>query len=312
MVILYRRFIAMSRGRWPPVMTGLSDESMELMTQETIHPPVQGRWHKEVGVKYLVALDVDGTLVDHDGHMSEEVKAAVQAVAREGHHVVISTGRSKGATLPIVELTGIERGYAVSSNGGVTVEIGPEYRDGYRVVDAVTFKPAKALAALGDRLPGAKFALEAADGSFYSTAQFQDRSFGMEAQQVSFEELLDLEAVRVVVFSTEIDLETFSEIIDEVGLHGVTYAVGWTPWLDIAASGVSKASALELIRRHLGVDPAHTVAMGDGHNDVEMLQWAARGVAMGQAPEEVISVATEVTESVYDDGAARILRTIVD
>ncbi len=285
---------------------------MEIMTQETIHPPVQVRWHKEAGVKYLVALDVDGTLVDHDGHMSEDVKEAVRSVAQEGHHIVVSTGRSKGATLPIVELADIESGYAVSSNGGVTLEIGKQYVDGYKIIDAVTFRPAKALAALHEKLPGAKFALEAADGSFFSTAHFQDRSFGMEAQTVSLEEILDMEAVRVVVFSTETDIDSFAEIIDEVGLHGVTYSVGWTPWLDIAAHGVSKASALEQIRKNLGVDPAHTIAMGDGRNDIEMLEWAARGVAMGQAPEEVIDVASEVTSSVYDDGAAHILRSLLD
>lgn len=285
---------------------------MDTMTQETVRPPAQVRWNKEAGVKYLVALDVDGTLVDHDGHMSEEVKETVRRVAREGHHVVVSTGRSKGATLPVVELTDIESGYAVSSNGGVTMEIDRRHAGGYKIVDAVTFRPAKALAALHDKLPGAKFALEAADGSFYSTEHFQDRSFGMEAQTVSLEELLDMEAVRVVVFSTETDIDSFARIIDEVGLHGVTYSVGWTPWLDIAAHGVSKASALEQIRKRLGVDPAHTIAMGDGRNDIEMLEWAARGIAMGQAPEEVIGVASEVTSSVYDDGAAHVLRTLLD
>src|SRR5699024_10017462 len=120
------------------------------------------------------------------------------------------------------------------------------------------------------------------------------------------------EAVRVVVFSTETDIDSFARIIDEVGLHGVTYSVGWTPWLDIAAHGVSKASALEQIRKRLGVDPAHTIAMGDGRNDIEMLEWAARGIAMGQAPDEVVQAASEVTTSVYDDGAAHVLRTLVD
>lgn len=272
----------------------------------------RGTWQREPGVQYLVALDVDGTLVDHDGNMTDAVREAVQAVAEAGHHVVISTGRSKGATLPVVELAGIRNGFAVASNGGVTLELDPRHPEGWEIVDAVTFVPAGALRALREKVPGAKFALEAADGSFYSTAQFQDRSFGMEAVQVPFEELAEMEAVRVVVFSTEIDLEAFTEAIDEVGLHGVTYAVGWTPWLDIAANGVSKASALEQIRRRLGVDPAHTIAMGDGHNDTEMIDWAARGVAMGQAPEEVKAVAHEITGTVYEDGAATVLRGLVD
>jgi hydroxymethylpyrimidine pyrophosphatase-like HAD family hydrolase len=53
------------------------------------------------------------------------------------------------------------------------------------------------------------------------------------------------------------------------------------------------------------------VALGDGRNDIEMLTWAARGIAMGQAPAEVMAVADEITESVYDDGAALVLRSLV-
>ncbi|MDN5693261.1 MAG: HAD hydrolase family protein, partial [Micrococcaceae bacterium] len=49
--------------------------------------------------KKLVCLDVDGTIVDHDGHLHEPVREAVKAVVAAGHHVVIATGRSRGATL---------------------------------------------------------------------------------------------------------------------------------------------------------------------------------------------------------------------
>jgi hydroxymethylpyrimidine pyrophosphatase-like HAD family hydrolase len=55
------------------------------------------------------------------------------------------------------------------------------------------------------------------------------------------------------------------------------------------------------------------VAVGDGRNDVDMLGWAAaggRGVAMGQAPEEVLAVASEVTGTVTDDGLSQLLRSI--
>ena len=54
----------------------------------------------------------------------------------------------------------------------------------------------------------------------------------------------------------------------------------------------------------LGVDAADVLAIGDGRNDIEMLQWAGRGVAMGQAIQPVIDVADDVAASVYDDGAA--------
>ena len=76
-----------------------------------------------------------------------------------------------------------------------------------------------------------------------------------------------------------------------MGLHQVSYTVGWTAWLDIAPEGVNKSTALERVRGLLGFYLDRVMAVGDGRNDIEMLQWAAqqgRAVAMGQAPEEVL------------------------
>ena len=98
--------------------------------------------------KLMVALDVDGTLVDHDGHMSVPVREAAQDVVAAGHHVTIATGRSLNATLPIIEHIGIENGYAVCSNGGVTLRLDPSLPDGYEIVHKATFDPGPALRAL--------------------------------------------------------------------------------------------------------------------------------------------------------------------
>ncbi|QSZ47119.1 HAD family hydrolase [Arthrobacter sp. D5-1] len=259
----------------------------------------------------MVALDVDGTLVDHDGHMSPAVRSAAQAVVASGHDVMIATGRSLNATLPIIEQIGLERGYAVCCNGGVTLRLDPSLDKGYEIIHKATFDPAPALKALRERLPNAKYALEDEDGNFLSTERFQDASFGVESIGVDFQTMLDATAVRVVVFSSENTSDEFNEAIKHIGLSGVTYSVGWTAWLDIAAEGVTKASALEALRRKLGTDRNNTVAVGDGRNDIEMLTWAGRGIAMGQAPDEVLAVADEVTASVLDDGAALVLRGLL-
>ncbi|MDQ0635873.1 Cof subfamily protein (haloacid dehalogenase superfamily) [Arthrobacter pascens] len=265
----------------------------------------------KTSTKLMIALDVDGTLVDHDGHMSPGVREAAQAVVAAGHEVMIATGRSRNATLPIIEQIGIDRGYAVCCNGGVTLRLDPGLADGYEVIHRATFDPAPALRALREQLPSAKYALEDEDGNFLSTERFQDASFGVEAIGVEFHTMLESTAVRVVVFSTENTPEEFKQAIKHVGLAGVTYSVGWTAWLDIAAAGVTKASALEKLRSRLDIESHRTVAIGDGRNDIEMLSWAGRGVAMGQAPQEVIAAADEVTHSVFDDGAAYVLRSLL-
>ena len=104
---------------------------------------------------------------------------------------------------------------------------------------------------------------------------------------------------------------TTVELADRIGLHHVNYAVGYTAWMDINPEGVSKASALELVRRKLAIEPSNTVAVGDQRNDLEMLEWAARGVAMGQAPDEVKDAADEVTGPIENDGAADVLRSLL-
>ncbi|MDP9997450.1 MULTISPECIES: HAD family hydrolase [Pseudarthrobacter] len=284
---------------------------MTTLTETTVAGTDDQRIATENITKFMVALDVDGTLVDHDGHMSAPVRDAAQAVVAAGHDVLIATGRSLNATLPIIEQIGMDTGYAVCCNGGVTLRLDPELADGYEIIHKSTFDPAPALRALSERLPTAKYALEDEDGNFLATERFQDASFGVESIPVDFHTLLEATAVRLVVFSTENTPEEFSETIQQIGLAGVTYSVGWTAWLDIAAAGVTKASALERLRGTLGIESHQTVAIGDGRNDIEMLGWAGRGVAMGQAPEEVIAAANEVTASVFDDGAAHVLRSLL-
>ncbi|MBQ1443305.1 MAG: HAD family phosphatase [Renibacterium sp.] len=280
---------------------------METMTEYS----VSGNDDRRNKEQKLIALDVDGTLVDHDGAMTDEVREAARAVVDAGHQVIIATGRSLQATLPVIERIGLQTGFGVCCNGGVTVRLDPSLPGGFEVVRKETFSPRDALTALRSTLPAAMYAVEAADGEFLSTSSFQDASFGIRARSVDFEELLDARAVRVVVHSQEVPLAEFEAAVQGIGLHGVTYSVGWSAWLDIAAAGVTKASALEKLRADLRLDASSTVAVGDGFNDVEMLRWAHRGVAMGQAPQGVQDAASEITASVYDDGAARVLRSIL-
>jgi hydroxymethylpyrimidine pyrophosphatase-like HAD family hydrolase len=114
-----------------------------------------------------------------------------------------------------------------------------------------------------------------------------------------------------VVLSPEHNVEEFLGLVGKIGLASVSYAIGYTAWLDIAPKGVSKASALENQRVRLGIPSEQVLVMGDGRNDIEMFEWAkANGglaFAMGQAPEEVQLAATDVTSSVTDDGVARVL-----
>ncbi|TWP38353.1 HAD family hydrolase [Leekyejoonella antrihumi] len=259
----------------------------------------------------LVALDVDGTLLHYDGHLSETVRDAVQAVARAGHHVTIATGRSVLGVMEIAGMLGLDRGFAVASNGAVTIELDPSAPNGYRIVETVTFDPAPVLKSLENAWPDAVVAVEEIGIGSKVSAPFPDGELLGTQRVVSWEEMAAEPTTRVTFRSPTGTSDDFVKLAPQLGLHGVSYGVGYTAWLDINPEGVSKASALEQIRRNLHVEPAATVAIGDHRNDLEMLTWAARGVAMGQALDDVLAVADEVTGTIDEDGAVPVLRSLI-
>jgi Cof subfamily protein (haloacid dehalogenase superfamily) len=259
----------------------------------------------------LVALDLDGTVLDHDERLSDRVRTAVAAVASSGIQVVVATGRSVLATLPVLDRLGLYEGWTVCSNGALIVRLDPSLPDGYEIVTASTFDPAPALRLLREHLPTAMYAVENVGVGYWLTAPFPDGELTGEQTLVTLEELMAAPATRVIVRSTEHSSEDFLEVGERIGMHGVNYAVGWTAWLDLAPEGVSKAGALETIRVELGVDAGATLAIGDGRNDLEMFAWAGWAVAMGQAVPEVLTAADEVAPSVYDDGVAVVLESLL-
>lgn len=78
----------------------------------------------------------------------------------------------------------------------------------------------------------------------------------------------------------------------------------------MTTGGVSKATALEAIRRELDIPKSRTVAVGDSENDISMLTWAERGIAMGNASALVRFSANYATKDIEDDGAALILHAL--
>ena len=261
--------------------------------------------------RWLIGLDIDGTLVHDDGYLSPEVVKEVKRVKDLGHEVIIATGRAAANAVPVVKDLGFEKGFVVSSNGAVTVQLDSEHPKGFQMTDVVTFDPAEVLTQLIEHLPEAHFAVEDVDGSYRFHRPFPTYALGDENFETPLEQLMHDPVSRIVVLSPQHNVDEFLGLISRIGLASVSYAIGYTAWLDISPKGVSKASALEAQRQRLGIDNHHVLVMGDGRNDIEMFEWAKTSggfaFAMGQAPEEVQLAATNVTSSVSDDGVARVL-----
>ena len=259
----------------------------------------------------LVALDIDGTLlkwVEGSGTTHEEisqaVKEAVLRAADAGAHIVLASGRSPhGMTnvADLLELHGPQRDrlWSVASNGAVVFRYPP-----IEVVHEEKFDARPAVEAILARHPGALVAVEERGVGYRVNSHFPDGELSGDMILTDVDELLAAEVSRVIIRDPESTADEFVALAGELGLHGTNYVVGWTAWLDLAPVGVSKASGLQYVAKELGLTADDALAVGDGRNDLEMFEWARRGVAMGQAIEEVLAVADDVTGTVYDDGLA--------
>ena len=252
----------------------------------------------------MVACDVDGTLVDHDGRLPTAVGEAIDLVLAAGVPVVLATGRSWHGTLPLVEEMRLPPGLSVCSNGAVIVRYPPE-----EIVKAVTFDPREVIARVEEFAPGTLIAVEEVGRGYRLNSHFPGGDLTGEMVIEDVEQLSAKPVTRIILRDPTRSDEDFVGLARQLGLDGVTYFVGWSAWLDIAPAGVNKATALAEVAAGLGLSAADVLAFGDGRNDIEMLRWAGRGVAIGGAPAEVVEAADDVSVPFADGGPVHELRS---
>jgi Cof subfamily protein (haloacid dehalogenase superfamily) len=259
----------------------------------------------------LVALDIDGTLlkwIEGAGttyeQISPQVYDAVHRTLDAGVHIVLASGRSPHGMTRIADLLDLHTAdaeplWVVASNGAVVFRYPP-----FEVVHEETFDAAPAVAAVLEHHPTALVAVEERGVGYRVSRPFPDGELSGEMTQADVEDLVSGPVSRVIIRDPDATADDFVVLAEKLGLHGTDYVVGWTAWLDLAPVGVSKAFGLARVADELGVDAADVLALGDGRNDIEMLRWAGRGVAMGQAVDAVQEAADDVTGTVHDEGVA--------
>ncbi|HZP14204.1 MAG TPA: HAD family hydrolase [Nocardioides sp.] len=262
----------------------------------------------------VVALDLDGTVVRWiDGvgqaskHISPTVVAAIRAAYDAGAAVVLCSGRSALGMINAAELLGLpdegDRIWLVVGNGSTVMTWPP-----LEAVHETTFDARAVVSTILEQHPEALVAVQERGIGYRLSGLFPPGELVGEMRVVPLDEILDQPVDRVIVRDPGASVDDFVRVAEGLGLHDIEYVVGFTAWMDIAAAGVTKASGLAYVCQELGVEAADVLAIGDGRNDVEMLQWAGRGVAMGNALPEAIAAADAVTETCEDDGVAVELR----
>lgn len=259
----------------------------------------------------VVALDIDGTLlswIEGEGTTYEvvapRVYAAVQRALDAGAHVVLASGRAAHAMTTVADQLDLVREGAdplwiVASNGALVYRYPP-----LETVVEETFDAAPAVRAVLERAPNALVAVEQHGVGYLVSRPFPDGELTGAMTVTDVAEMVGEPVSRVIIRDPDATVEDFVELGRGLGLHGTDYVVGWTAWLDLAPQGVNKASGLSHVTDALGLGAADVLAIGDGRNDIEMLEWAGRGVAMGQAVQPVIDAADHTTATVGEDGAA--------
>jgi Cof subfamily protein (haloacid dehalogenase superfamily) len=255
----------------------------------------------------LIALDIDGTLLSSQLTVLPKTKAALQAVAAKGHHVVVVSSRPPRSVRNIADSLEISSGVTVSFGGAYILE-------GDTVLFEQTLSPEIATEII------ARVRNVALHVSLYSAENWfveQDDYWAeQEAKIVGFTPTLvgDLlyhtEAVhKFLVMGKAQEIALFQEALRSSNLN--VDAVRSKPvYCEVNSHDVHKASAVELVARHFGLTLADVIAFGDGENDLTMVREAGTGVAMGNAVPAVKAVAKLITKSNDEDGIAVALQEL--
>ncbi|MCO8182461.1 MAG: HAD family hydrolase [Tropheryma whipplei] len=258
--------------------------------------------------KLLIALDIDGTVLNHDGHTpSEGIVAQLARLVRE-HYLVFASGRSTGDTLPVLESLGLTQGampqFIICCNGAVTLKMENNEYVRHRVI---SFDASRTLEYIINTLPGVELAVERCDGVYMHTSNFPLDYLHDKRILSSVSEIVHTPPARVVVYEASIDA---SEIAKRFESKCINFNNAWGYW-DIMPPGVNKSTGLSFVQQSLCVSGDMVVSAGDGFNDIEMLEWTksigGRSFAMGQAPARVKQAALKVIGTVYDGGLAKEL-----
>ncbi|NML54045.1 Cof-type HAD-IIB family hydrolase [Streptomyces sp. R302] len=264
----------------------------------------------------LVATDLDGTLLRDDKSVSERTVAALAAAERAGIEVFFVTGRP-ARWMDVVSAHVHGHGLAICANGAAVVDLhaGGVFQQVRPLPRSAALDVVRALRAAA---PGTSFAVEMTTGIHYEPLYppfFLDPGATVAtAEKLLYEEAPDAAApvLKLLAQHPELDPDVFLATAREAAGHLASFTRSSpTALIEISALGVSKASTLALCCEQRGISPDEVVAFGDMPNDIEMLSWAGRSYAMGNAHPDVVAAASGRTVGNNDDGVAVVIEQLV-
>jgi Cof subfamily protein (haloacid dehalogenase superfamily) len=269
-----------------------------------------------------VVTDVDGTLLRRDLTVSPQCRETVARVSAQGVAVVLATGRIPGETIGFHRELGLTtpmvcyHGAMVVADGRSTAA-GSAGGDGLlldmhlpadlprRIVDFLFARDAEAVVLVG--LAGRYVANRAGE-----LHRHWDMKGPSRPELGPLEPHLSERVYKICYFS--LDADRVRQVIAEASdrfAGQVACQQAHLTMAEMVAAGASKADGVEAALGHLGIDWSEALAIGDYHNDIEMVRRAAVGVAMGNAVDELKAAADFVTTDRDEDGMAVALEQFV-
>lgn len=265
----------------------------------------------------LIAIDMDGTLLNSQKEIPEENIKAIQNAAAAGIKIVLCTGRPRSGIVPHFEKLGLsEEEYIIMNNGCSTYETKnwtliqseslsrSEMEELLQVCEdfpgvALTFTGEKTYYVVGNEVPE----LVAYDaGTVFTEAKARSLEEIFEEGQVIFQAMYMADSEPLDALQNAME-DSLSQHYSTVRSQDYIF--------EIMPQGVTKASGLKHLAEKLGINPEQIMALGDAANDLEMLQFVGQSVAMGNASDDIKDLCKYVTLTNDEAGVAHAIRTWV-
>lgn len=258
--------------------------------------------------KKLIVLDLDGTTLKSDQTISDRTKKALANAQKQGHEVMIATGRPYRMSYMYYHELGLHTPI-VNFNGAVFHHpLKTQFSDAYH--QAIDLKTARELLDFSTNYMLDNIAAEVQDSVFLRERNSSvPEMFHQGKDNVFIGDLRDTittDPTSLLFFASHETLQEVSNHMDSRLSNIVTYRSWGAEWpaMEMTKLGVHKAIGVQAASRYLGIDRQNIIAFGDEDNDMEMLDYAGVGVAMGNAIAPLKNVANTVTLSNEDDGIA--------
>lgn len=256
----------------------------------------------------LVASDMDGTIVGHNGKISERTVRAFESCLAAGIEVVFVTGRPPRWLHPLRELG--FTGTVICSNGALTYDLGREEVLAAHLLDGESIFEAQDI--IRKLYPAVGFAAETVD-SFLIEPGFAEPGtaelLGAAEPRPLRESLDGAGVIKFLAREQDISPDAFLHTVAPAVEHLVatTHSAPTMPLLEMSVPGINKSVTLAKYAAGLGIDQKDVFAFGDMPNDIEMLKWAGHGYAMSSGHPDALAAANLRAPAFDEDGVAQVL-----